>query len=101
MVNFGLLWFVAFLGLVIALMASMFRVYRSSTSESRPVFAGLLLFGVYFIVGSMNLPFPIVFPVNALFFLFFFLVAFEKISTDPGHPPLMRAAQRLAKATGE
>ena len=101
MVNFGLLWFVAFLGLVIALMASMFRVYLKSTSEARPVFAGLLFFGVYFIVGSMNLPFPIVFPLNALFFLFFFLVAFGKISTDRGHTPSMRAAQRLAKATGE
>jgi hypothetical protein len=43
--------------------------------------AGFLLFGYYFAFGSLGLPFPIKFPINVLFFAFFYLVAFGKIAT--------------------
>jgi hypothetical protein len=101
MVNFGLLWFVAYLAMLIALLVRMRRVYVRSTPESKPVFGGLLLFGIYFLLGSFNLPFPIVFPINALFFLFFFLVAFGKIFVDHRPTLAMATSQPLAKATGE
>jgi hypothetical protein len=82
MVNFGILWFAAYLVLVITLLIYSVRANRTATPECRPVYAGLLLFGCYFAVGSLNLPFPIIFPINALFFLLLFLVAFRKIVAD-------------------
>jgi hypothetical protein len=100
-VNFGLVWFFAYFVLVIALLLGMWRAYAKSTPESKPVFSGLLLFGLFFFVGSVNLPFPVVFPINALFFLFFFLVAFGKISLNQRSALAIGATQHLAKATGE
>jgi hypothetical protein len=78
-VNFGVLWFGVYLILIGALLISLWRASAKSTPETEPIYAGLLLFGFYFAFGSLNLPFPIIFPVNALFFIFFFLVAFGKI----------------------
>jgi hypothetical protein len=100
MVNFGLVWLSAYFGLISWLLFYTWRSLRRVPREAKAVYAGLLFFGTYFAAGSVGLPFPIKFPVNVLFFLLFFLVAFEKISTDRGPTP-MRATQRLAKATGE
>jgi len=80
MVNFGVLWFGVYIALVIALLVCVLRASSKATHESRPVYAGLLIFGFYFALGSLNLPYPIIFPINALFFLLFFLVAFRKIA---------------------
>jgi hypothetical protein len=104
MVNFGLLWVGAYLALITALLICLRRASLTATHESKPVYAGLLLFGYYFAFGSLNLPFPIIFPINALFFLFFFLVAFRKIAVDdraaaPCHK--LELAEALAKATGK
>ena len=101
MVNFGLFWFLAHLALVLTLVVSIYRVYPKASPESKVVCAILLLFGRYILVGSLNLPFPIVFPINALSFLFFFIVAFGKISTQDRLSLPTRAAHSVAKATGE
>jgi len=82
MINFGLLWFIAYLSLIVALLFFVWRAYARSTRQAKPVHAGLLVFGFYFLFGSLNLPLPIVFPINALFFLFFFVVAFRRIESD-------------------
>jgi hypothetical protein len=101
MVNFGLVWLSAYFGLIVSLLFYTWRAWSRADSKSKPVYAGFLFFGSYFAAGSLGLPFPIKFPVNVIFFLFFFLVAFGKISIEV-HPALpMRAAQDLAKATGE
>lgn len=99
MVNFGLVWCVAYLALVTALVVVICRAYSKAAPESKPVFAGLMLFGLYFLIGSFNLPFPIVFPVNALFFLFSFLVAFQKVRGDDGATVSSYANQMIACAT--
>jgi hypothetical protein len=101
MVNFGLLWFAAYLVLMIALMISMHHAFFKATEQSKPVFAGLLLFGYYFLFGSFNLPFPIIFPVNVLFFLIFFLVALGKVTTARRSTESSRLVSSLAKATAE
>jgi hypothetical protein len=104
MVNFGVLWFVAYLALVTALLVCLLRASSKASAESRPVYAGLFAFGLYFAVGSLNLPFPIIFPINALFFLFFFLVAFGKIGADDREPTRFRRLESAGvplKASGE
>jgi hypothetical protein len=79
MVNFGLHWFVAYLGAVMTLVVAMYRIYLKASPETKPIHARLLLFGHYFLVGSDRLTSPIV-----------------------DHPTLsMRATLSLTKATGE
>ena len=103
MVNFGLVWFIAYLALVTGLMIILYRQYAEANPRCKPVYAGLLLYGLYFLVGSLNLPFPIIFPINALFFLFFLLVAFGKVTA--GEPSFASHsephASRMLKATSE
>lgn len=82
MVNFGLLWFGVYLSLVTALLAYLQRSCSKAPREAKPVYVGLRLFGYFFAFGSLGLPFPIKFPINALFFLFFFLAAFGKIGAS-------------------
>jgi len=98
MVNFGVIWLVAYLFLVMALLFCLLRT--SPKAISRPIHAGLLLFGLYFAVGSLSLPFPSIFPVNALFFLLFFLVAFQKIAADnlePARPRRLEPVESLSR----
>lgn len=101
MVNFGVLWLVSYFGLIVALLLYVWQSFRKAPREARAVYAGLFFFGTYFAAGSMGLPFPLKFPVNVLFFLFFFLVAFRKIVTEDGPALPTRAIQHLMKATGE
>src|SRR5438270_3249802 len=92
MVNFGLIWLLAYGGLIAALLLYTWRSWKSAGSRAKPIYTGLLVFGTYFAAGSLGLPFPIKFPVNALFFMFFFLVAFRKIAADePTETALQRA----------
>jgi hypothetical protein len=101
MVNFGLVWLVAYLGLITSLLLYTWRSLKRGPREARAVYAGLLFFGAYFAAGSMGLPFPIKFPVNVLFFLLFFLVAFGKISIERRPTHTLAATHHLAKAAGE
>lgn len=103
MVNFGLVWLVAYCALIGSLLRWTWRSWTNALPHTKPVYAGLLFFGTYFAAGSLGLPFPIKFPVNALFFLFFFLVAFGKIAEDE---PRMASygvghLRRIAKVTSE
>lgn len=65
--------------------------------EVKPVYAGLLIFGYFFAFGSFGLPFPLKFPINAMFFIFLFLVAFRKITADD-HAIAPVNSQELAEA---
>jgi hypothetical protein len=79
MVNFGLLWCGVYMGLITALLIYVRRACSKAASEVKPLYTGLLVFGYFFALGSFGLPFPLKFPINVVFFVFFFLVAFEKI----------------------
>ena len=82
LVNFGVPWFCAFVSLLAALIISLRNALSRASGEAKAIYLGLLLFGSYFVFGSLNLPFPIIFPINVIFFLFTFLVAFGKIRTE-------------------
>jgi hypothetical protein len=83
-VNFGVPWLVVFLILIAELIRSLRSGYLGSGSSTRPVYLGFLLFGCYFVLGSLNLPFPTIFPINCLFFLFCFLETFGRIRPEDG-----------------
>jgi hypothetical protein len=89
-VNFGLFWVAVYMGLVLALLISVFRARSRASSIERPVYSGILFFGVFFAFGCLSLPFPIKFPINSLFFVLSFLVAFEKIAAHDTAPMLGR-----------
>lgn len=102
MVNFGVLWLAIYAALTLALLFYAFRAYTKAMPESKPVYAGLLLFGAYFFLGSFGLPFPIKCPINVVFFVFFYLIAFNRITVDS--PLSSVPAARLPRAienTGE
>lgn len=104
MINFGLVWVAVYIVLIAALLLCLRRASLNARPESKPVYAGLLLLGYYFAIGSFNLPFPLIFPINALFFLFAFLVAFGKIAENgrtivPSRK--LEPAGSLTKATPE
>lgn len=102
MVNFGLVWLVAYCGLIGSLLLYTLRAWRNAAPDTKPIYAGLLFFGAYFAAGSMGLPFPIKFPVNALFFIFFFLVAFGKMTeSEPGAAYSLQQGRRPLKAASE
>ena len=81
LVNFGVPWFCVFAALSAALIVSLRNALSGANGEARSIYLGLLLFGYYFAFGSLNLPFPTIFPINVIFFMFSFLVAFGKIRT--------------------
>jgi hypothetical protein len=96
MINFGVLWFVAYFALIIALLFALWRANAKTTLEAKPVCAGILVFGLYFAFGSLNLPLPIIFPINALFFIFSFLIAFKKVAVEDRSPPSLSYGMRLS-----
>jgi hypothetical protein len=87
LVNFGMPWLIVFVVLMAELLAALRRGLLIAGRESRPVYLGLLLFGCYFVLGSLSLPFPTIFPINFLFFLFSFLVVFGRIRPEDRTPP--------------
>lgn len=103
MINFGLLWLAVYAILIMALSIYLRRAYLKAEPESKPVYAGLFLFACYFAFGSFNLPLPLIFPINALFFLFAFLVAFGKVEAHDCAAPhrKLELSGALAKAARE
>lgn len=97
LINFGLIWLGVYIGLIATLLIYLRRSWSKATLEVKPVYAGLLIFGYFFVFGSFGLPFPLKFPINAMFFLFLFLVAFRKITAgDRATAPFQ--TQELAEA---
>lgn len=85
-INFGAPWSLAFAGLIATLIMSLRRGLLRAGKEARPIYLGFVLFGSYFVFGSISLPFPIMFPMNFLFFVFSFLVVFGKIASGDNAP---------------
>ncbi len=82
-INFGIPWYLLSLIVVATLLLSAFRAFRRARSaHDKAIMSGILFLSCYFVVGSINLPFFAIFPVNFLFFFFSYLVFFEKIKED-------------------
>ena len=81
LISFGALWYVGNLVLTLVLGHSVWRTFRSyPPGKEKSVLAGILLLGIYVVVGSANLPFFAIFPINFLFYLFCFLIVFQEAS---------------------
>jgi len=89
--NWGLPWVCMHAVLTTYLVYRLGISLKRCDALSKPVLSGFFLFGCYFEFGSFNLPFPIIFPINALFYLFSFLIVFERVAlTDPSESPVDR-----------
>jgi hypothetical protein len=84
LINYGIIWYIGNLLLTGVLVYMVWRSFRSSSpGKEKAVLAGILLYCVYFIFGSANLPLAVVFPINFLFYMFCFLIVFSK--TEDGY----------------
>ena len=83
LLSFGIVWYVGYLLLTSLLVYLVWRSFRfCQPKKEKAVLAGIFLFCIYFMVGSANLPLPIIFPINFLFYLFCFLICFRKTTTE-------------------
>jgi hypothetical protein len=80
LLNLGVAWLCACLTTMAALIFVLFmRLRRALDLRDRSVLAGILLFSLYCLAGSLNLPLLTYFPVNFMFYAFLCLVFFDKI----------------------
>jgi hypothetical protein len=98
LLDFGIVWYVGYLLLTSLLVFVVWRSFRfCQPKKEKAVLAGIFLFCIYFMVGSANLPLPIIFPINFLFYLFCFLICFRKTITEtPNRDILSSNAPPLA-----
>jgi hypothetical protein len=83
LINFGIVWYIGNLLLTSVLLYMVWRSFRFCPSgKEKAVLAGIFLFCIYFVIGSANLPLPMVFPINFLFYVFCFLMVFRKTRTE-------------------
>ena len=82
-VNFGVPWLVTFLTLTTLPLSTLWKAASNASPEHRPIYSGILLFQIYCLIGSFNLPFVAIFPVNFLFFVFLYLLEFKRIRLTP------------------
>lgn len=80
LINFGIIWLVACLVTLSVLLFSVAKKFvRSTESTEKAILCGVLIFGVYSVLGSANLPFLTYFPGNFLFFVFCLLIFLGKL----------------------
>jgi hypothetical protein len=90
LLSFGVVWYVGYLLLTSVLVYMVLRSFRScQTKEEKAVLAGIFLFCSYFMVGSANLPLPIIFPINFLFYAFCFVICFRKTSSGTSRQSIL------------
>ncbi|SAK49604.1 hypothetical protein AWB76_01352 [Caballeronia temeraria] len=81
--NYGLIWTAALLAMFSAFMWRLYNALRETNSQrSKRVLFAALLFSIYFVVASANLPFPTVFPINFIFMLLLCLFMLKKVQED-------------------
>jgi len=81
--NLGIPWVVLCLACMVWLLSLVVRAFTNATNTlDRAVFAGILALSSYCVIGSWSFPVLTFFPVNFLFYLFCFLVAFGKLETS-------------------
>jgi hypothetical protein len=97
LINFGIFWYLLSLGIIAVLIASVLKAFRRPHSvRYKAVMSGVLLLSCYFVLGNVNLPFFRIFPINFLFFLFSYLIFFDRIKEDDlqagrAHPVVLPA----------
>lgn len=77
--NYGLIAFVIYFGFMVFVVAYCY-LHRKKIQGDRCVYNSLLCFMFAFVVASLNLPTPMMFPINFIFFLGSFLLLSGKLS---------------------
>ncbi len=81
LINFGVIWYAIDWLLILSLLGAVIKTFRKVSSRSdKAVLCGILIYSIYCIAGSVNLPLFTVFPLNVLFFTFTLLIAFGKVN---------------------
>jgi hypothetical protein len=95
LVNFGVIWFAVCILALSGLLFSVVAKFRGATEMTdKAVMCGFMLFSVYCVVGSINLPLLMLFPINFLFYVFGFLVLFGKLEGRHAHGNTFRVDAR-------
>ncbi|MGC9293451.1 MAG: hypothetical protein ACP5EP_12160 [Acidobacteriaceae bacterium] len=85
LLSFGAVWFIVCVFMMSTLVVSVVAKFRKCTNrDDKAVLGGFLVLSVYCLFGSINLPFLMMFPVNFMFYLFCFLVYFERLESGMG-----------------
>jgi hypothetical protein len=78
--NFGLLLACLYFIMNLYFLFKVFHYKKYAMRTYAGVTGGFFLFSLYFIIGSFNIPFYIIFPNNFLFFLIIYILMFKKIT---------------------
>ena len=83
LVNYGIIWCGLFIVALAGLLLSVAARFNDSIARTdKAVLSGFVLFSVYCVIGSINLPLLMLFPVGFLFYVFCFLVFFGKLEGE-------------------
>ena len=78
--NYGLIWTALLFCMFSAFLWRLYIVCRTASCATlRRVAWGALLFSIYVVIASVNLPFVTVFPINFIFMMFLCLFMLEKL----------------------
>lgn len=81
--NMGVVWTLAYHVALFYLLLIIWKKYQNHRdTESGWVYLTTLIMGGYFLFGSMNLPYPAIYPANFLFFLFAMLCYFDRFTVQ-------------------
>ena len=81
--NMGVIWTVAYHVTVIYLLLVIWRKFQNyRNTDCGWIYLTTLIMGGYFLFGSLNLPYPVIYPANFIFFLFAFLCYFDRFKSS-------------------
>lgn len=82
--NLGIVWTIFFFGIIFHMAYKAFLSWKDETNpQANAIKLATLIVTGYFLFGSLNLPYPSIFPANLIFYLFVCLVYFDKIRPVP------------------
>lgn len=81
--NMGVIWTIAYHVAVFYLLLIVWKKYQKYRSADQGwIYLTTLIMGGYFLFGSLNLPYPVIYPANFLFFLFAMLCYFDRFKSS-------------------
>lgn len=82
--NLGIIWTLLFFGVLLYMCYRLFVSWKDETiKQVRATKLSAVLVSGYFLLGSLNLPYPSIFPANLIFYLFACLIIFDKVRSEP------------------
>lgn len=79
--NMGVIWTIAYHVAIFYLLLIVWKKYQDYRSTERGwIYLTTLIMGGYFLFGSLNLPYPVIYPANFLFLLFAMFCYFDRFN---------------------